>query len=67
MDATANEAEGVNVQGFPTIKFYPANNKTPVDYSGDRTLDGFLKFLKEKATVAWVDELVTSEEQKEDL
>lgn len=27
MDATANEADGVEVQGFPTIKFYPANNK----------------------------------------
>lgn len=27
MDATANEVEGVNIQGFPTIKFYPANNK----------------------------------------
>lgn len=27
MDATANEAEGVNIEGFPTIKFYPANNK----------------------------------------
>jgi len=27
MDATANEAEGVDIQGFPTIKFYPANNK----------------------------------------
>jgi len=27
MDATANEVEGVQIQGFPTIKFYPANNK----------------------------------------
>jgi len=27
MDATANEAQGVNVEGFPTIKYYPANNK----------------------------------------
>ncbi len=46
----ANEAEGVNVQGFPTLKFYPATDKTPVDFSGERTLDGFVKFLKEKAT-----------------
>jgi len=65
MDATANEAEGVNVQGFPTIKFYPATDKTPVDYSGDRTVDGFVKFLKEKGTVAWVDEAAS--ETKEDL
>jgi len=27
MDATANEAEGVAIQGFPTIKFYSAANK----------------------------------------
>jgi len=27
MDATANEVEGLQIQGFPTIKFYPANNK----------------------------------------
>ena len=27
IDATANEVEGLQVQGFPTIKFYPANNK----------------------------------------
>jgi len=66
MDATANEAEGVNVQGFPTLKFYPATDKTPVDYSGERTVDGFVKFLKEKATVAWVDDEPASE-TKEDL
>jgi Thioredoxin len=29
MDATANEidVEGVNVQGFPTIMFFPGNDK----------------------------------------
>jgi protein disulfide-isomerase A1 len=56
MDSTANEAEGVNVQGFPTIKFYSATDKTPVDFNGDRTVEGFTKFLKEKGTVAWVEE-----------
>lgn len=51
MDATANEAEGVNVEGFPTIKFYPANNKEGVDYKGGRTLEEMETFLRENASL----------------
>ncbi len=51
MDATANEVEGVNVQGFPTIKFYPSNNKNePLDFEGDRTEEGIIDFLKSYTT-----------------
>lgn len=50
MDATANEADGVNIKGFPTLKFYPANNKTPVDFSGNRDEAGLLEFLREKSS-----------------
>lgn len=60
MDATANEAEGVNVEGFPTIKFYPANNKAGLDYKGGRTLEDMLKYLKDNATVQWVEEEETA-------
>lgn len=49
-DATANEIEGIPIQGFPTLKFFPANNKTPVDFSGDRTEEGILNYLKSKTT-----------------
>jgi hypothetical protein len=66
MDATANEAEGVNIEGFPTIKYYPANNKDGVDYKGGRTLDDFYKYLKENASVAWVEEAATEEAPKND-
>eukprot|EP01017_Pseudomicrothorax_dubius_P007214 TRINITY_DN121_c0_g2_i3.p1 TRINITY_DN121_c0_g2~~TRINITY_DN121_c0_g2_i3.p1 ORF type:complete len:487 (-),score=179.29 TRINITY_DN121_c0_g2_i3:185-1645(-) len=56
MDATANEVEGVSVSGFPTIKFYPARKKSsPVDFNGERTEDGFIKFIKEHATNPWVE------------
>lgn len=27
IDSTANEVDGVDIKGFPTLKFYPANNK----------------------------------------
>lgn len=37
-DATANEAEGVEIRGYPTLIFYPKNNKAGVDYSGEREL-----------------------------
>lgn len=54
LDATANDVpEQFRVEGFPTIYFAPANNKeNPLKYDGDRTLEGFTKYLKEKATVS---------------
>merc|ERR1712226_499836 len=44
-DATANEFETVEVQGFPTLKFFPAGGEMQ-DYNGGRTLDDFVKFLE---------------------
>jgi len=61
MDSTANEVETVSVSGFPTIKFWPANNKSsPMDFNGDRTVEGFTKFLKENS-------VNTVEDKREDL
>jgi protein disulfide-isomerase A1 len=51
MDATANEHEAVDIQGFPTIKLWPGKEKAnPVDFDGSRDLDGFVAFLKTKAS-----------------
>ncbi len=47
LDATANDVPD-EIQGFPTIKLYPAGAKSePVTYSGSRTVDDLIKFVKE--------------------
>jgi thiol-disulfide isomerase/thioredoxin len=40
------KAEGVNVKGYPTFILSTASGKT-VEYQGDRTPEGYLKFLEE--------------------
>lgn len=50
-DATANEVPGVNIKGFPTLKFYPGNAKSsPIDFDGDRSEEGIIKFLQDHTT-----------------
>jgi len=46
MDSTTNELEDVQVQGFPTIKLFRKGDNKVIDYNGDRTVDGFIKFIE---------------------
>ena len=47
VDATANDVPD-EIQGFPTIKLYAAGAKdSPVDYSGDRSIEDLANFVKE--------------------
>jgi len=57
MDSTANELEEVKVQGFPTIKLFKKGTNEIVDYNGDRTVEGFSKFLEDTPKDAPKDEL----------
>lgn len=35
VDSTKNEVAGVEIEGFPTLKFFPGNNKANViDFTG---------------------------------
>jgi len=49
-DATVNEADGVEVRGYPTLIFYPKDNKEGIVYDGDREIEGFKAWLAEKAS-----------------
>jgi protein disulfide-isomerase A1 len=47
IDATNNDVPDT-IQGFPTIKLFPAGSKdSPVEYAGSRTIEDLAKFIKE--------------------
>ncbi|KAA8613428.1 Thioredoxin domain-containing protein [Pyrenophora tritici-repentis] len=50
VDATANDVPD-EIQGFPTIKLFAAGKKdAPVDYSGSRTIEDLIEFVKENGS-----------------
>jgi len=66
MDSTANELEDIKIQGFPTIKLFKKGDNKVVDYNGERTLDGFVRFLESDGTDgAGVEEEDEPEEDEE--
>jgi len=50
-DATENEAEGVDVESYPTLIFYPKDNKEGVKYEGERELEPMKKWVAENSPV----------------
>jgi len=58
--------EDVDVQGFPTVIFYPAGAKDkPIVYKGDRSVGDLLKFLQEHKSFDWeMPELAKKEIEK---
>jgi protein disulfide-isomerase A1 len=71
VDATANDVPD-EIQGFPTIKLFPAGKKdAPVDYSGSRTVEDLAQFIKEngshKAAAVFAEAADAVEEEAEEL
>jgi len=48
-DSTENEAAGVDVSSYPTLIFYPKDNKEGVKYDGEREFEGLKTWLNENA------------------
>jgi len=48
-DSTANEVSNLEIRGYPTLKFFPKDNKAGVAYEGDREVADFLKYFGEKS------------------
>ena len=63
MDSTANEVEGVEISGFPTLFFFPKGdrNRQKIEFKADRTQEGLLDYIKQNSA-AYKDW-----EQKKDL
>ncbi|KAL2332041.1 hypothetical protein Fmac_019622 [Flemingia macrophylla] len=53
MDGTTNEHPRAKPDGFPTLLFFPAGNKSfdPITVETDRTVVAFYKFLKKHASI----------------
>lgn len=47
-DKYKDVAEKYGVSGYPTLKFFPKNNKAGEDYEGGRDLQDFVSFINEK-------------------
>jgi len=51
MDATANHApESLEIKGFPTLIFFPADNKAGLPFNGDRDLESLRQFVVQQAS-----------------
>merc|ERR1719150_2541863 len=46
LDATKNEIEGVDIEGFPTIKMFKKETNEEIEYVGKKDLETMVKFLE---------------------
>jgi protein disulfide-isomerase A1 len=66
-DATLNEFSKVEVQGFPTLKFFPKGEANEiVDYSGGRDLDSLIAFVENQGKEGAEEEADDDEQEVEE-
>lgn len=64
IDLNDNEVFGVEIEGFPTIKFYQKDkNRDPIKYTGGLTADEIIDWLRRHVHHPWID----LQDQNEDL
>ena len=55
MDYTVNEIYGIQLTGYPTLKFWKKDKEIdPIEYHGDRSVEDILSFLEESTEYEWV-------------
>lgn len=67
IDSTANELEHTKITSFPTLKLFRKGDNDVIDYNGERTLEGFVKFIESGGEESEVpDDAEESAEEKEE-
>ena len=67
LDSTENEVAGVDIQGFPTLKFWGKDKSKPIEYNGGRDSEGIIQWIKEHTQYDWVGPVESAEEVDETL
>jgi protein disulfide isomerase len=66
VDSTENEVSGLDIQGFPTLKFWGKDKSAePIEYNGGRDADGIVTWLKEHTQYEWVEPVVEESAEAE--
>ncbi len=60
VDSTENEVAGVNIEGFPTLRFWGKDKSNPIDYNGGRDTEGIIQWLKEHTQYEWVEPVASA-------
>lgn len=66
MDATANEVDGVNIQGFPTLKLYKKGTNEIIDYNNERDVKNMAKFLESGGDKKYAEQHKGPKKEEED-